>query len=191
MKRFFFACVLLSSSLFANQYFVEVRGAYFYPTDSRTREIYSGGGSVGLEADFQLWREMFGWAGASYFENSGNTIGGNDKTKLILVPITSGLKGIYNYAGMFRPYAGVGIAATYVYVRTDADLLIRSNHEWGVGGVFKVGLMMTPLKDFIFDIFADYLLQTVSFDNEGHEDLVLKRADVSGFSFGGAIGYQF
>ncbi len=180
----------LCSLIHANDYFVEARAAYFYPTDGRFKKFYSGGAIWGAELDCQIWKQLYGWVGASYFDKSGSTSIHN-KTEVRMVPINLGLKGIWNSWRVWKPYLGAGASATYLQVHTHSNYLIRSNSSWGFGGIFKAGLLITPTNSFLIDLYTDYSLTKVNLDRKGGKFVLIDDADISGFSFGGALGYRF
>ncbi len=196
MNRFILYITLFLTSfkispVYGNQYFVEVRASYFYPMDHLFREVYSGGGLYGAEIDLQMWKVFYAWAGVSYFSNSGETVPDKVPCSLTFVPINAGVKAIFYNTGVWRPYLGAGVTATYLQVKNESPYLIGNNSSWAPGGVFKTGLLINPMDLFLIDLYVDYLLQTVSMDRGGGPFVLVQDADISGFSFGGALGFQF
>ena len=59
MKCKWLAALLLSSSLMADT-LIEAKGAYYFPTNSDFKEIYSSSGMYGIEGSHQFWRSYTG-----------------------------------------------------------------------------------------------------------------------------------
>lgn len=193
IKSLFISSVVALSTTpaLANQVFVEAKGAYYYPQRSAVRDTYSGNGIYGAEIDCQLWKNLFSCLGASYFTSSGTIPNSTYTSRLSFLPIDIGLKGIYNYDGMVRPYVGASIAATYIHIKTNSPYLIRSNTTWNAGGIFKVGTLISPLEGFLIDLFINYQIQPYSFSKHGSRTIYMNDSNISGFAFGAGLGYQF
>lgn len=170
--------------------FLEARAAYFYPTGHKFREVYSGAGVYGLEFDCRVVKYLYGWVGADYLGKSGKTSAGNS-TKITIVPFSTGLKWLYTAHSVVQPYLGVGIETMYLRVKTDSASLIHSKASWGVGGRFKAGMLIRYVDYMFVDLFADYSLRSISLEGSSSRCLTVNRPDISGFSFGGGLGYFF
>ena len=186
---------LLVSILFslpgaASDLLLEARASYFYPLDERFRESCPGGGMYGLEFDYPIYRPLFGWAEVDYFYQNGHTQGDHDSTHLDMMKYSLGLKYIYR-AHRFQPYVGFGPLATWVHTHVDSSFLIRSESRWGMGFLAKGGLFILIAKSCFIDLFTDYSWQKINFKRKNGKKVLIHNADVSGLSFGGAIGYEF
>jgi hypothetical protein len=170
--------------------FLELKGAYFYPTADRFKSHYSGNGIYGLEFDFRLKKDFFGWAAANYFSQNSHTTDGS-ATHLIMAPMTIGLKWLYT-AYSLQPYLGIGAAATFMRERTDDPNLKPCMHHWGYGGIFRGGLQYSVGR-FFLDGYADYYKSSVRFPDRPHAAhyQLIHSIDISGISFGGGLGCWF
>lgn len=175
----------------ANEFFIEARDSYFYPTNSTVREIYGGNGLYNLEFDAKIWHQLFLWSAIGIFQGSGTTLGSGDHTKLTFVPINIGLKAIFRPIDIVRPYLGLGPQLTYTQVKTHSNFLIQSNNSWDFGGIFKVGVLVNPTGSCLLDFFIDYQVQPVKFSQSSNPAVVIDNTNLGGFSFGGAIGFEF
>ncbi|MGC1879108.1 MAG: hypothetical protein WA347_09180 [Rhabdochlamydiaceae bacterium] len=209
MNKTFIALLTLSFTFFnafcfSREYFLEGRASYFYPTEHRFREVYSGGGMYGVEFDMQAWKELFVWVGVDYFHKTGHThvkchhaVNGpvqhfkkhGNKTHITLVPCSVGLKYITN-TDPVQFYVGAGFLAEYLHTQVNSKYLVRERSRWGYGGAFNTGLLFNIGKSFLIDLFTDYYLVTVHL-HRTHKKVYSHHADVSGFSFGGGLGYKF
>ncbi len=185
----------LASSLSALECFVEARTAYFLPTGHRLKKIYGGGALYGVELDVQAYKQLYGWANLGYFGRSGRTLLDRDRTWLNMVPMSVGFKFIYNqheWAPAWSPYVAVGAEATYLNVHSRSKFLVHSESDWGFGGVFKGGVMIHPATShWLLDVYAEYSHMKVDMDRSHGKRVSIHRADLSGYLFGGALGYRF
>ena len=181
--------VIASSTASAMDYFVEAKASYFYPTGGAFREVYSGGALYGLEFDCQAWKQLYVWADIGYFTKAGHTVSDQDYTRLTMVPISSGLKYIYN-KHRAQPYVGIGAETTYLQIHTNSQYLIRSNSNWGIGGIFKAGVLINLCHGLMLDFHTDYSQMKVHMGSD-KKAVVIQSADLSGFAFGGSLGYRF
>ncbi|MBX7066971.1 MAG: hypothetical protein K1X28_07055 [Parachlamydiales bacterium] len=174
----------------------EAKAAYFYPTNHVFRQIYSGGGIYGLELTWDLWRCLYGWSSASFFTKKGKAIGSSAAvsdfpTKIYFVPLAAGVKYVANVACWADIYAGIGIETTFLHIKDrvlDETFIVR---KWGLGGIAKVGAYFRLYESLLLDIFADYSYMKIPYHNTHGGTTVPHNADISGFSFGGGIGYKF
>lgn len=193
MKKILFLtalCGFFSSQLHAICFLPEVKAAYFYPLDSRFRKIYSGGGLYSFEATFSCWDCFYPWISAGGFWKSGRSIGEKDKTEIVMIPLGVGLKYLF-CCGCFNPYIGAGLAVTYLHTDDHSPFVKKNNSGWGVGGIAKVGNLYYFCESFFIDIFADYTYMKVDFDKVSDPFVIGLNANVSGFSFGGGLGFCF
>lgn len=198
-KRLFFLSFLFASHFaYSVDVPVEFKAAYFYPTNHRFREIYPVGGPIfGLEISCQTWDWLYPWASVSYFTKSGHSIiagapsSALSHTTIQFVPLGFGLKYMQQINQTLDLYFGLGGLATYLHLEDDAPYVIQTSAKWGIGGTAKVGALITFCKAFFIDIATDYSYMKINFDSPGGDTLTRHTADISGFSFGGGIGYRF
>jgi hypothetical protein len=186
---------------------LEARAAYFYPTDHRFREFFSGGGIYGLEFNAKVWQRLFVWGEVDYFSKTsrtkidfGPTINApltcflgtykRDRTRVTLVPCSAGLKYYFNKDPV-QFYLGAGFLASYLHTDVHSKTLVGGRGKWGFGGAFKSGFLCHIGSSFLLDFFTDYYLVEAHPHRSHHKKVVVHSADISGFSFGGAIGYLF
>ncbi len=168
----------------------EVRVAYFYPTDQRFREIYSGAGLYSVETSVQAWKGLYPWGSLGFLYASGSSKGEGDNTELYMIPIGLGLKYFFNFDRL-HPYLGLGMVVAYTHIHNDSPFVTRNQSKWGVGGIVKTGFLADITQSLFFDFFLDYTYLKKSFDHPNSKPVVTHRADLSGLSIGAGLGYRF
>jgi hypothetical protein len=194
MKRY--ACLwliagcLLTSKLLGTDVLVEAQAGYYYPTNHKFREIYSGSGIYGLEVSVQSWRSLYAWVSGSVFAKSGHSIGLRNSTHIVFVPIGVGLKYLWkvNFVDL---YLGAGVLPTYLHIHDHSPYVVQKSSKWGCGGIAKVGAIFNLPKSFFIDVFTSYSYIKISDHDTRHHTIYPSSANLSGFTFGGAIGYRF
>lgn len=172
---------------------LEFRGAYFLPTSSAFQTAYSGGALWGLEADFRLNKSLYTWLSVNFFREKGTPLIGTGSMNLTMLPLNLGLKWIWT-SHKVQPYVGVGIEAIYANEQSNNSLALRNRSSWGCGGIFKTGLLCYFTAHFFLDFYTDYSLRPLHLRHLSSSTPQLELihfADLSGFSFGSALGYGF
>ena len=182
------ALLFFYTNLFAGEVCLEARAAYYYPTDSTFRDIYDGAGLYGLELSYQCGWNLYPWASAGYFYQTGQSIPDKTDTTVYLVPLACGLK--YQWCcKCIRPYLGVGVNIPYLYTKDESPFVVNIRNKWGVGAIFKSGFIYDFGNCFYSNIFLDYSWTKIDFNDT---DITLgTTADISGLAFGAGIGFRF
>lgn len=176
------------TSVYSSDILVEGRAAYYYFTDSTTRDIYGNTGLYSLETNFSSCGNIYSWASAGYLYASGNTKLENTSTKLTYVPLALGLKYMCCF-NCFRPYIGGGLLVSYLHTTDDSPFVVKVRNKWGVGGIFKSGVLWDFTQCFFLDVFLDYSWMKIDFKDT--DKTSGRTADLSGLSVGAGIGYRF
>ena len=177
------------SKLHAREILPEVRAAYFHPKDHRFRDIYSAAGLYSFETSVQAWKGLYPWASLGFLHTSGSSLGENNRTQLYMIPIGIGLKYFFKF-DRIQPYLGAGMVIAYTHIHNNSSFVTRNQSNWGVGGIAKTGFLAYATKSLFFDFFFDYTFFKKSF-NHSNKHVITRKADLSGFSIGGGIGYRF
>lgn len=194
-NHFSIICIFVAFCTFSNilnsaDILIEGKGAYFYSTSNTFRKIYSGGGLYGVEISSQMFSDFYGWISADYFNKKGSSIGSHDSTKIFFTPLGLGIKYLLP-VDFVDFYLGVGVLGTYVHIKDDSPYVIHTSAKWGVGGIGKFGIFFNFAKHFFVDIFTNYYYTKIDFHNTRHQKIIRHDADLSGFSFGGGLGFRF
>lgn len=206
MKSYsFFLIFLLPLSLFASDWTMEVRAAYFSPSSKEVRHIYSKGWvDFQVESSRKLNDYVEVWAGVNWMNKHGHVedyyAGLKEKTKLSVLPISLGLKFVYPLFRCLDVYAGIGGAYSFLKLKSDGDYsgydssLVSTSfkkhmRKSGWGGVAKLGLRWTLGPTTFIDLFADYFEQRFHVSKGNH--LFHRHLNCSGFKLGGGFGVYF
>jgi hypothetical protein len=177
-----FAGAVCASQMLSAETMVEAKAAYFNPTSSSFRSVYSGGGMYSLEATARAWRQFYGWGSVGYFGRNGSSVGLGNSAHIQMVPFGIGAKYIA-CCDCIKPYIGLGMLVTYVNLHNDSPFVTHKQHKWGVGGIVKGGLLIDLPCCWFADLFADYNYTKVHFSSG--------TANISGYSAGVGLGYKF
>lgn len=181
---------LFTLSLFGIDCLLEAEAAYYYPTSDDFREIYSGSGIYGLELSVQSWRNLYPWISGNIFVQSSHSIGLKNNTEIFFIPIGVGLKYLYNVK-FGNLYLGAGALPTYLHIHDHSHFVTRTISKWGCGGIIKSGIIINLPKSFFLNIFTNYSYIKIPYHNTWHDLVYTNSANLSGLSFGGALGYRF
>jgi outer membrane protein W len=169
---------------------VEARFSYFRPTSHLLREIYGNGGiNYEITATVPVWKNLNIWVAADYFSEDGRSLGGHQKTRLRIVPLTLGLKYFFD-ANKFSPYAGLGMRYFFVHVHNDSSFVNREISRSGMGGVAEIGTLYWLSKHFLLDIFTNYSFKELH-AHTSRSGVETHGQQVGGWNFGGGVGYKF
>lgn len=190
MRKLIAFLILISfGTLQANDWTVELRGGYFYPTSQLLRKIYHRGGAEGeLELSRNFCPHCYPnwqiWGNVNYFARKGRSCGLHNKTRIHIVPISAGLKYVFIPHCRLRPYLGMGASYSFMHVRNKTNDVKRHSNKQGFGFVVKAGIYYDLPYNFIIDLFFDYYYQRVHFHSSGTRNL-------GGLRTGIGLGYQF
>lgn len=174
------------------------KASYYYPTSHNFREIYGSGAMYGIEGQFSLYKELFLDVGGSVFPKSGSSIiscsvpgsARRFSTTLYLVPIDFGLKAYLRPSEYIHCFVGACMTPFYVYIHDKSPYVDQKRTRFGFGGSFKGGMRILPWRNgFFLGIFADYYLMEAQFSSNSQTSG--RKADFSGLSAGGDVGYRF
>ena len=170
---------------------IEGRVAYFYPTQKKFRRVYKDGGpDYQIEVSKRLCNDWFGWFNTSWFHQTGHSTGIRYHTRVDFIPVGLGIKRNICITPKLFAYIGGGVNLSFIRLKNDDPFIKKHNHRECVGGVVKLGLNYQLSECFYVGIFSDYLIQ--QFHRRGfRHGAYYTKIDASGFKFGGNIGYSF
>ena len=185
--------LFLIAPLAGRDVFLEFKGAYFHPTGSCFKELFSSGAALfGPELTVQLCenRDWYLFASFDYLKKNGHSIGLCSQTRVQLYPIAFGAKYFVSMCDCFDLYGGLGFQAVKVRTQDCAVGALPTISKWGYGGIAKFGGYYYLPHNFFLDVFVDYSFVKAG-KNRVCNGLQLLKADVSGVIVGAAIGYRF
>ena len=169
----------------------EVKAGYFYPTGDTFRKIYSGGGIYGGELSMPICDPLDVWISGSYFTRKGSSINLHHHTRIDLIPLAIGLK-YYVPWNCIDFYVGAGFQYTHLKTYDDSPFVIHEVEKWWFpGGIAKVGAIIDLECNWFLDFFIDYSFLKMDFHKTHHGRVERHKADLSGWTFGVGLGYNF
>jgi opacity protein-like surface antigen len=172
------ALVLTAGATHGEGVSLEVRGAYFSPSDKTFRDIYGYGISWGGEIGFRVSRRAAAWVGGDYFSKTGKLGLTEEDTKIRIAPLAAGAK-YYLALAKLRPYLGAGVA----YVQYKESNSIATIEKGALGLIGRVGLLAVLGTGIFADIQGTWSTCSVQ--------PAEVRANLGGFSFGAGLGFEF
>lgn len=167
--------------------------AYFRPESSRVRRIYSDGwADYQVEYSKRVCRNWLLWTGVSGFCKHGHSIGLHDDTRIRLIPISLGVKYLYNIAPCVDVYAGGAVCYSFLRIKDDSPYVHRNVSSQTFGGLAQLGLYYYCTQSFHLNVFADYLFQRFTFPSTSSNPFVERNdLNMSGWKIGGGFGVNF
>lgn len=221
--RFLFAILLLTLPLaatdcipnceFRTDWTMEVRGAYYYMPSKSIERVYTHQWldyQVCLAKRVHPYVEVWGevdWANkrghmherAGYYHTRLK-----NKTRMSILPISLGLKAIYPILPFVDIYAGAGVSASFLRIKSHCQSDYYSYYgvshsPWkkavyknSIGGLFKVGVQYALCPSMFIDLFADYIVQSFDhFHKHDRRDVFKQKVDCSGLKAGIGLGVYF
>lgn len=189
---------------------LEVRVAYYQPSAKKVRKVYSSGWldyQVLTSKRFSNFFEV--WGGVSWANKHGHTRSYDedwrDHTRLSIVPLSLGVRGIYPLFCSIEFYVGAGVCYSFLHVRNHCrddysfygvsrSPFKRDIHRSDFGAIVQTGFHYTLCEDVFLDFFADYFSQQFDFpskDSRAHRYVFKNHLNCSGFKLGAGLGVYF
>lgn len=175
---------------------VEVKAGYFFFSDSKMRRIYDKGGlDLQLCASYPLWNLASRWTlnaygAVEYFQQSGKSINGHQKTSLWSVPLNIGLKPVYVINANMQYYFTVGPRYFYIHQHNHSPYVYKNKSKNGLGFFANTGFNYVLCNHLVLDIFGEYSYAKTHF-HSGDSRIYTRNIQVGGFTFGAGLGYEF
>jgi hypothetical protein len=176
------------------RWYFELKPGYFYFQDSLMRQFYgSGGFTIRGETGYKMWGPFYVWLDGGYFQKEGESLGVSAVTKIKIATITLGLKTIFYLHDRFAFYAGGGPRVFMMMLHNSSPYVRGDDNEISVGVGVDAGFWIFPFpfsRNLFIDLFADYSLKKLEVEPDeisSHDFNV----DISGLSFGAALGIRF
>jgi hypothetical protein len=170
---------------------VEVKGGYFFFSDSKLRKIYDQGGvDVQLSTSYPIWKWLKIYGSVEYMQIEGRTLGGHEKTRIWEVPLSLGLQPVAVICRAVQYYLTIGPRYFFVHQHNDSHFLTKNVGNNGLGGFINTGFYFFPYKSLVLDVFGEYSYKRMHF--HAHKTRVFgETTQVGGFVFGLGLGYTY
>jgi len=185
-----------SAPCFFSQRLIEVKTGYFIFSNSKLRKVYNKGGlDIQLSVSYPLWNITGRWTlnaytAVEYFQRSGRSINGHQKTSVWSVPINIGLKSVYAINANLQYYSAIGPRYLYIHQHNQSPYVYKNKSWNGLGFFVNTGLNYVLCDHFVIDIFGEYSYVKMLFHSK-NPHVYTRNIQIGGFTFGGGVGYEF
>lgn len=175
---------------------IEVKTGYFFFSNSKLRKTYDRGGwDVQLCASYPLWKLTNKWTlhayGAiEYFQRSGRSINGHQKTSVWSIPLNIGLRAIYAIRTHMHYYCAIGPRYFYIHQHNHSSYVYKNRSKNGLGFFVNTGFKYVLCNHWVIDIFGEYSYSKMRFHG-GRSRVYMRNIQTGGFTVGGGLGYKF
>lgn len=179
-----------------SQPLLEIKAGYFIFSNSKLRKVYNKGGlDIQLCASYPLWNLANRWTlsaycAVEYFQRSGRSIHGHQKTAVWSVPINVGIKPIYKINANLNYYFAIGPRYFYLHQHNRSSYVYKNKSRSGLGLFVNTGFNYALSNHFVIDIFGEYSYAKVHLHSR-KSNVYTRNIQIGGFTFGGGLGYQF
>lgn len=162
---------------------VEIRGAAFFHSSERFREIYGNvGASYQIEASTPLCNCWDGWVNLDWSSDHDKSKRCDASTRVSITNFSFGIKYPYQFCERYIAYIGIGPSISRVRLKNKSQCEHERISKLAIGGVLKTGIYYFITCNLFVDLFVDYLYQPIHFE---------KRVDIGGVKTGIGVGAQF
>jgi hypothetical protein len=193
-KSFFIFILILAKELMADslcQPSVEVKAGYFFYTDNKMRSVFNDGGwDIQLSSSIPVWEGLQLYTSVEYIQTDGQSLGSHQKTRIWQVPVTIGLKSLFQLTDTVNYYFTIGPRYFYLNMRNHSSFVPSNIHNDNIGGFFGTGFTYSPCDNFFIDLFGEYSYEKIRL-HPGIPNVYSRRLQVGGLVFGGGLGYTF
>ncbi len=167
----------------------EFKMGYFRFGDENFRHIYDRGVlDLQLTSSFRVWRPLYVYGAIEYIEAEGRSIGGHEKTRIRIVPLSLGLQYIQPITCDFRYYLTIGPRYFFFHQRNHSSSVPHNVNKSGCGGFINTGFIYYLSHHIIVDFFGEYSYKRMHFESH-RRNVSGNSAQVGGLTLGAGIGY--
>jgi hypothetical protein len=180
---------MICEPLYGNFILTEFKMGYFRFGDRTLRHIYSDGVlDIQLTSSFRVWRPLYIYAAIEYIGAKGRTLGGHERTKIRLVPLSLGLQYIQPITFDLKYYLTVGPRVFHFHQKNHSVGVPSTVNKWGCGGFINTGFMYYLTEHIIFDFFGEYSYKRMHFKTD-RANVEGNSLQIGGLTLGAGIGY--
>jgi hypothetical protein len=173
-------------------FLLEVKGGYFFFTESKMREVYDQGGlDLQLAMSGRLWKAIHLYGSVEYMQRSGKSLNDHQQTSIQLVPLSFGIKPTFNVCKGVDYYVNLGPRYFIIHQHNKSDYVNMVVNENGLGGFVGTGFYFRPNKHLVFDAYGEFSFFQRKYATFKKPNMDSRDIDLGGFSFGGGVGYAF
>lgn len=160
------------------------------------RKVYDKGGfDIQLCSSYLLKRlndkwTLHAYGAVEYFDRSGKSLHGHQRTSLWSLPVNLGLKPSYKINANMQYYFAAGPRYFYLHQHNKSQYVSKNRSRNGLGFFINTGLNYALNDHLTLDIFGGYSHAKTHF-HSGKAKVYTRNIQVGGFTFGGGLGYKF
>ncbi len=170
---------------------LEAKAGYFFFTSHEMRRVYDQGGlDLQLSGSIPIYKFLHVYGSVEYWQKSGHSLNSHERTSIWAFPLSLGLRPVFPVTKHIAYYFTFGPRYFFVRVHNHSSYVPRRMHANGCGLFTNTGFLFLLGEHCTVDLFGEYAYKKLSFHSHlaGTES---GRVQVSGFSFGGGLGYSF
>lgn len=188
--------LLMISCFPASAVSVEGDASVFFPTDNVMQKVY---GTLWQNYGIMVSHLQPLWGGAqplsffgqvNYIFSRGYSEGGDERTRIQLVPLTFGLQWIQPVTDGIELFVGAAPRYYFMKIENDSPYVPCTVKDKGCGFYCSFGSFIVPREHFMITLFVDYSYMKFKAP-AAQTGLVSFATPVSGFSLGGGLGWNF
>lgn len=149
--------ILLSISLKAKPLRIEVKTAFFYPSEKAFREIYGRGIKYGFDIGSNIWKKLELHLEANYYLKKGKLTFTKEETRLKLLPIGVSLRYVF-LKNKINLYGGIGLTYDLFEEKNPLGKVRKDKMGYAakIGGFKRIKGLKKLVKAFIIDVSINY-----------------------------------
>lgn len=168
---------------------LEFRAGAFFPESKLYREIYGNLPTVQLETSYPLICNVKAWSNITFIFKDGHSIPLKNKTSILIVPFSLGLKYVAHCCHDFDLCIGAGATFSCVRIRDHSPYVIPKTQRYDFGGIVKFQIIKR-FNCFYVSAFTDYFIEDLHI-GKSHKCVYRHSQDIGGLFVGASIGKEF
>jgi hypothetical protein len=170
---------------------IEAKAGYFFFAASPMTDIYNQGGlDVQLAVAYPIWRGLQIYGSVEYLQKSGHSQLIGEATSIWQIPVNIGLKPVFTICEGAMWYFTLGPRYFYVNQNNSSNFVPKNVGKSGCGLFVNTGFNFILWKHCLIDFFGEYSYAKVQFQTS-MSNVYTQETQLSGFTFGGGLGYAF
>ncbi len=175
---------------------IAAKAGYFFFSNSTMRKVYDNGGwDIQLSASYPIYNlnERLGlnvYAALEYLHCTGKSTQGGQKTILYEIPVNVGIQPVILITPEVQYFFSLGPRYFYIHQHNNSPYLDKNNSRNGIGLFVNTGFNFFPCDHLLVDVFGEYSYAKTHVDSR-KTGVYSTNTQISGFTFGGGLGYAF
>ena len=189
--RYCLMVLLFCSNFLFAETALKVKGSYFYSTSEIFRDVYDNGIFFDLEWDWRFCNRLSAAYDFGYLYKNGKSLNGDQKTSIRIIPLSF----LFDYRIYQRTQwfvaLGTGPIWESVLIKNSSNYVNPKVSKNGFGGIFRATSDVNLSNKMLFTAFANYIYNRINKPQPINSTVQASVIDLSGFQFGGGVGWHF